>query len=420
MGFPLAVQAASRGFNVTGVDTNKSVIDLINKGKCPVDEPFVKDLAKDLILNGHLSASMDLEGSVALSDAVIVIVPVLLDEDNEADVKNAVSVAEGIGRSARKGTVISFEMTLPVGTMRNVIAPILEKSGLRIEKDIYLVYSPERVKSGIVMKQMRCVPKVVGAFGPKSLRKGIELYRSIFPSKIISVNTLENAEMVKLVGMIYRDVNIALSNEIARYCEKVGIDLDTLIPIINTDGEANMLMPGIGVGGHCTPIYPYFMINDAYRRKAPQLLATLAREINDSQAEYVTHKLYSELGSIKGANIMLMGLGFRPNVKEDTKSPAYLVKSSVERYGGRVFLHDPLYSHKELEKKGFNPIDLRSTRRLDAVVLITAHKEFARMNWQLLKKKGVKVFVDGRNNFMPDEVTKHGIKYIGIGRGLCK
>ena len=202
MGLPIAVQAASRGMNVIGVDVNASVVKAINKGNSPVDEPGVAGAVPELVKTGKLRATTDLKDAVSKSEAIIVIVPVLLTPSNEADLESVIGVAHGIGEAMKRQTIVSFETTLPVGTTRKIILPIIEKGGLKVERDFYLVFSPERVKSNTVMDQMRKIPKVVGGAGPLSLKKGMELYGSIFASEVVSVGTLENAEMVKLAGMI--------------------------------------------------------------------------------------------------------------------------------------------------------------------------------------------------------------------------
>jgi UDP-N-acetyl-D-mannosaminuronate dehydrogenase len=147
-------------------------------------------------------------------------------------------------------------------------------------------------------------------------------------------------------------------------------------------------------------------------------MASLARRINDSQAEHITLRLESVLGTIKGSRILMMGLGFRPGVKEDTKSPAYLIKAAIERRGGKAFICDPLYGPAEFKSRGFSGMDPRSSSRLDGVILVTAHRAFLRQDWSSLRRRGVRAFVDGRNCFDPAIVERHGIRYIGIGKGL--
>ena len=417
MGLPIAVQAASRGVEVIGVDVNKRIVAAINEGLNPVHEPGIEDLLSRAVKAGNLVATDNLKEAVSQADAVIVIVPVLLTNSQQADLSIIEDVSIGISQAMKPGVIVSYETTLPVGTTRNIFLPILEQSGLKVERDFYLVFSPERVKSLMVMDRLNKVPKVVGGAGPLSLEQGLAFYRTILEAEIKSVGTLEKAEMVKLGGMIYRDVNIALVNEMARYCDKAGINLSEIIPFINTDGEAHLLQPGIGVGGHCTPIYPYFLIDDARRRHVPQSLAELARKINDSQAEYISRHLKAELGEIRGANVLLLGLGFRPDVKEDTKSPTYLVKDILEKDGMKVFLYDTLYSEDEICGKGFAYKDLHGTEPIDVVILVTAHSPFLRLDWKGLKERGVKFFIDGRNCFNREDVEKFGIRYMGIGKG---
>jgi nucleotide sugar dehydrogenase len=417
MGLPIAVQAASQGLDVIGIDIKEEVVSAINKGISPIEEPGVESLLHDVVKRGKLRATIDLEYGVSQVNAIIVIVPVLLTNSKQADLFTIKEVTSGISRSMKPGTIVSYETTLPVGTTRNILLPILERSRLKVERDFYLVYSPERVKSLMVLERLNRVPKIVGGAGPLSLKKGIQLYKSILKAEIIDVGTLERAEMVKLAGMIYRDVNIALVNELARYCDRMGINLFEIIPVVNTDGEANLLQPGIGVGGHCTPIYPYFLINDAKQLGIPQTLAKMAREINNEQARYALKRLRDHIGTLQGLKILILGLGFRPDVKEDIESPAYHIKKAAENHGIKVFLYDPLYSKEEIINRGFFYQELYSPDHVDVIIFTTAHSDFLRLDWEKLKKKGIKVFLDGRGCFKKEEVERAGIKYIGIGTG---
>jgi len=415
MGLPLAVQAAHQGISVIGVDVNESIISMINRGESPIDEPEVSELLAEAVARGELEATTDIKRAVKCSDAVIVIVPVLVNSAKQVNLDAISSVAVEIGAVLHSGTIVSFETTVPVGTTRNHLMPLLESKNMKAERDFFLIFSPERVKSQLVLKRLNRTPKIVGAVGPRSLEKGLELYRSILDAKVISVGSLENAEMIKIAGMVYRDVNIALANEIARYCDAKGINISKLVPLINSDGETHFLQPGIGVGGHCTPVYPYFLIHDSKSLGVKQTLAKEAREINDSQAEYIVHRLGERLNNIINIKVLILGLGFRPEVKEDINSPAYLVNKALLGKGAHVSLYDPLYSKDEILKKGFTPADLCTNDHIDAVILVTYHKAFSNIDWNTLKKRGVTVFVDGRNSFHRDSIEKYGIYYIGIG-----
>ncbi|MEW6103499.1 MAG: nucleotide sugar dehydrogenase [bacterium] len=415
MGFPLAVNAASKGWNVIGVDINPKTVEMINNGEMPIDEPGIEGILNDVVKRGLLRATLDLKEAVSIADVVIVIVPVLLDNYNRADLIGIKDVAQRLSKCMKKKVLISFETTLPVGTTRNILKPILESNGLKAEEDFYLIFSPERVKSLMVMERLNKTPKVVGGLGPLSLKKGIDFYKSIVDC-VIDVGSLENAEMVKLMGMIYRDVNIALINEMARYCDELGLDILKIIQSANTDKETYLLEPGIGVGGHCTPVYPYFLINDAEQRGISQSLAKMARRINDDQSEYIINSLEGYFGELTNLNVLLLGLGFRPGVKEDINSPAYLVDRALKTRKVKVFLYDPFYTPNEIIQKGFGYSDIYSNDSMDAVILVTGHKPFLMLDWSRLKEKGVKAFVDGRNCFRKEDVEKEGIAYIRYKR----
>lgn len=422
MGLPIAVQAASRGVEVIGVDSKPATVEAINAGRSPINEPSVEPQLVAAVNAGRLKADTDIVGSVSNADAVIVIVPVLLTQEKRADLSIILDVTEKITKAMNSGTLVSYETTVPVGTTTNVFKPILEQSGMTAEKDFYLVYSPERVKSCFVMENLNRISKVLGGVGPLSAKKGYELYQTILQADVIDVGSTEKAEMVKIAGMVYRDVNIALVNEMARYCDQIGINLCELIPVINSNGEASMLHPGIGVGGHCTPVYPYFLINEAEGVGAPQLLAEKARIINDTQADYIASRLEQCIGNLSGIKILILGLGFRPDVKEDTESSAYLVSQHLESKKAEVFLYDPLYSEFEIREKGFSAGDLYGSEPFDALILVTAHNDFLQLDWEKMKRKNIKIVVDGRNCLNRNLIEGKQIVYIGIGQGdvlLC-
>jgi nucleotide sugar dehydrogenase len=417
MGLPLAVQAAGQGMSVIGVDRSRRVVDAINRGESHIDEPGVANLLSRAVETGHLTASTDLSQAVSQSDIILVIVPVLLNDQKQADLGILEHVTEGISRSMKPGTLVTFETTLPVGTTRNLLCPLLEKQGRLVEEDFYLVFSPERVKSQMVLDRLNAVPKVVGGAGPRSLEKGVHFYKRILGCDIIPMPSLEAAEMVKLAGMLYRDVNIALVNEMSRYCDRMGLNILDIIEAANTNGEAHLLQPGIGVGGHCTPVYPYFLIQDARRRGVAQRLPEMARDINDGQAEHALDRLEGLLGDLKGLRLLILGLGFRPGVKEDATSTAYLLDRLARKRGATPFLYDPLYSEAEISERGFAYRDLYGTEPTDAIVLVTAHESFLKLDWKMLKDAGVRALVDGRNTIDRKKVEEAGIAYVGIGTG---
>lgn len=417
MGLPLACQFAHQGAQVTVCDINERLVATINRGEPPFDEPGLPERLREGVTSGRLRASTDTEKAVRDSEVVVVIVPAVLTADRSIDASILKSVADQIGRSARPGIMVSFETTLPVGGTASLLQPHLEKGGLRAGVDFDLVFSPERVKSQAVFKHLTVNPKVVGGSTPKAAARAAEFYARYLGAPVMNVGTLEAAEMVKLGGMMYRDANIAVANELARYAEQVGVDLPALREAINSDGEAHLLAPGIGVGGHCTPVYPYFLIRDAERRKIPATIAQRSREINDGQAAHMVGALERVWGPLASKRVMILGLAFRPEVKEDILSSAYLIREALQARGAQVTLHDPLFDAEEIQKKGFTPGQLGAAGTApEVLVLNTAHQAYRSLDFADLARQGVTAVIDGRNAWDAAKVTAAGITYLGVGQ----
>ena len=417
MGLPLAVWMASRGVSVWACDINPAVVRAIEAGDPNIDEPGVHELLHDALAAGSLQATTDTAAAVAESDVVIVIAPAILTSAYEADLSNLKSASSDIARGLRPGTLVIYETTVPVGTTRGQLLPILETSGLTLGDGLSVAYSPERVKSRLVMQHLQETPKIVGGFDEASGARAGEFYREALGAPVTDVGSPEAAEFVKLAGMIYRDVNIALANQLSDYAEAAGLDTVDLFDAANTDGECALLSPGIGVGGHCTPIYPYFLIQDAKRRQVDASIVATARQVNDSQPERMTVRLERQLGSLHGVRVGILGFGFRPEVKEHICSPTFLLEAALRSRGADVRVHDPLYTAEELADHGFATWDPDSAGwRPEAVVLATGHAAYAQLDLDGLHAAGLRAVVDGRRFWDPDTVSARGLHYIGTGR----
>lgn len=414
MGLPLACQLAARGATVIACDVNPAIVEAINQGCMPFAEPGVAGLLTEAHKSGSISATTDVGLAVRGSDAVIVIIPVLLTAQKTADTRGIESVTRQIAASLRPGMMISYETTLPVGTTRKVLCPILETSGLRAGDDFDVVFSPERVKSQSVLKHLTSVPKIVGGVSSASARRGADFYRQ-YLAPVIDVESLEAAEFAKLAGMIYRDVNIALANELAAYAEMARVDFSAAREAANTDGESSLLIPGIGVGGHCAPVYPYFLLQHAGSPQREYPLTSAARATNDLQTARMLERAERLGARLAGAELLILGLGFRPSVKEHTLSPAFLLKKAAEECGAQVYLHDPLYSEEEISDFGFKPWEWLSTRMPEVVVLNTAHPGYADPNFVSWQKRGARYVIDGRNFWSAESATAAGLFYVAPG-----
>lgn len=415
MGLPLACLFAENGADVTVCDINRNVVDAVESGRCPYEEPGLAEYLARNHAAGRLHATNNTTTAAGAADVIVIIVPAHLTPDRDIDYTILKSAATAAAKGLRKGALVSFETTVSVGGTRNVLIPVLEEhSGLRAGRDFKICFSPERVKANRVFEKLQETPKVVGGFDPESARAAEEFYDRFLGARVVNVGTLEAAEFAKLADMLYRDVNIALANELAAYSEVVGADFNLVREAANTGGEANLLLPGIGVGGHCTPVYPYFVIRDGVRRGKPQRLAALAREINEMQPAQCVQRLASQWQPLAGRRVHIMGLGFRPDVKVDTFSTAYAVRDALAAHRAVVTLEDPLYTDEELRKAGFQSARVGKDP-LDAVIGNTAHSAFRTPDFTRWHASGVRAVLDGRDMWNKEAAEAAGLLYLRVG-----
>ena len=397
-----------------GYGIDPAIVQSIANGNCPYEEPGLSALMADLHQAGRLTATTDTTSAVSGADVIVVIVPAHLTPDRDIDFSILQQASAEVGKGLKPDTLVVYETTLAVGGTRRCLIPVLEEhSGLRAGEDFLVAYSPERVKANLVLERLESTPKVVGGLDAASRARAVELYSRYLRAPVDDVGSLEAAEMTKLLGMLYRDVNIALANELASFCEVAGVDFERIRVAANTDGEANLLLPGIGVGGHCTPVYPYFLTRESRRRGITQRLSEAAREINDQQPLKQLERIAHVWKPLDGQRVHILGLGFRPGVKVDTFSPAYQLRRALEECSAEVTIEDPHYSDEELKAAGFVPGRVEGAA---VAVLNTAHTEFAHPDFSAWRRADLEVALDGRNLWNQEEAEAAGLLYFGIGR----
>lgn len=414
MGLPLACVFGKHGASVTVADVNSSLVAQINAGMCPYEEPGLAELITKLHAAGCLNATTDTAEATSVSDAIVLIVPAHLTPGRDIDFAILKEASVEVGKGLREGALVVYETTVSIGGTRRNLIPVLEEhSRMRAGTGFLVAYSPERVKANLVLSRLETTPKVVGGVDPRSREAAIALYRTYLGAPVEDVGTLEAAESAKLIGMLYRDVNIALANELAAYCELAGVDFERVRKAANSDGESNLLLAGIGVGGHCTPVYPYFLTRESRRLGMGQRISEAAREINDNQPARQLDRVAAAWQNLEGKRVHILGLAFRPEVKVDTLSPAFSLREHLERLGASVTLEDPYYTDDELRAAGFSP---GSVYEAQLVVLNTAHKQFAEPDFARWHDAGVEAVLDGRNLWDRYAVEATGINYFGVGR----
>ena len=410
IGLPLAVQIARSGHSVVGCDINPEVVELVNRAEPPFPgEAGLEEALAEVIASGALRAQVDTTAAVAEGpDLVVTVPPLAVDGDAKPDWAALDSAIAAIGAGLQAGTTVAVETTLPVGTTRGRIAPALAAaSGLVAEEEFFTVFSPERVYSGRIFADLAAYPKLVGGLSDAGEQRGAELYGSFLEAEIWPMGSAEAAEMVKLAETTYRDINIAFANELARFADRAGIDVERVIEAANSQPFSHIHSPGIAVGGHCIPVYPRFYLEG----DPDAALPAAARAVNDAMPAYAAERLEKALGGLQGARVLVLGAAYRGGVKETAFSGVFGVSKALEALGASALVSDPLYSDEELTALGLTPWDGEA---IDAAIVQADHAEYAKLSAADLP--GARIVLDGRGVLDAASLAAAGIAVELIGR----
>jgi len=422
IGLPLAVQFASKGHDVVGVDVSQRTVDLVNQATEPFPgEAHLQERLSELVPAGRLRATTEYADAVPGADAVVLVVPLFVDEVTaEPDFGWMDAATKSLGEVLTPGTLVSYETTLPVGTTRNRWKPMLEEaSGLVEGVDFDLVFSPERVLTGRVFEDLRKYPKLVGGLSERGAERAVEFYEAVLDfdprpdlprgNGVWDLGSAEASELAKLAETTYRDVNIGLANQFARYAAKTGIDVYQVIEASNSQPYSHIHMPGIAVGGHCIPVYPrLYLWNDP-----EATVVAAARAANAGMPDYTIGLLEGAYGSLEGARVAVLGAAYRGGVKETAFSGVFGAVEALRNRGAVPLVHDPLYTDEELERLGFQPYHLGEP--VDAAVVQADHAEYRELGPADLP--GIKAVADGRRVSSADKWP--GVVYRVIGKAVA-
>jgi nucleotide sugar dehydrogenase len=301
---------------------------------------------------------------------------------------------------------------------------MLERTAkLKAGQDFLLAYSPERVSSGFIFRDLRNYPKVVGAIDEQSLAAAVAFYRSVLEADIITMASTDEAEFVKLIETTYRDVNIALANEFACFADAHGLDVVAAIATANTQPYSHIHTPGVGVGGHCIPVYPYFLLAGVERSTAHGLLPELprlvlprcARRINDAMAEYAVSRIEAIVDSLEHQSVLILGVAYRGDVRETAFTSARLLQDTLRDHGATVYAEDPLYSEDELRARGFMPLLPEHKEEIQAIVLQADHQVYQEYDFSCFPH--CRLLLDGRRALCRERIEALGMRYVAIGDG---
>ncbi|HEV2770365.1 MAG TPA: nucleotide sugar dehydrogenase [Solirubrobacteraceae bacterium] len=411
IGLPLAVQLARAGHEVVGCDIDAEVVATVAAGRAPF--PGEEGLAlplEEAVGAGRLRASTDTAAAVRTGPDLVALVPPLVVDAANLPAWGALdAVCAAVGAGLQQGTTVALETTVPVGTTRQRVAPALEAaSGLTAGRDFDVVFSPERVSSGRVLRDLATYPKLVGGLDPAGEARGTELYASFVDAEVRALGSAETAELAKLAETTYRDVNIALANEFARHADELGVDVATVIEAANSQPYSHIHRPGVAVGGHCIPVYPRFYLAG----HPTAMLPAMGRAVNEQMPGYAAELLGAALGGLDGARVAVLGIAYRGGVRETAFSGARALAGVLAAAGAQVVATDPLYSPGEVEAEGFVPWDGLSA--VDGAVVQADHAEYADLTPGDLP--GVRAVVDGRWVLDPEPFRAAGVTVRRIGR----
>jgi len=418
VGSSLASVWLRAGAHVLGVDKSLKVLENARKGKTHVPEPGVNEAFSRGLKDKKFHVYDDLVKASLDAHMKLICVPVLLTDSFSADLAAIKQVASAIGRGLKKGDIVSLNPSVPPGTSEDVILPVLEKeSGLKVERDFYMVYNPERIYEGRAIEDIEDrYSAVVAGAGPKSLEIGRKLYSLIAKKGVIGMSSLRTAETEKLLEGVYRDVNIALANELAKFCEKVGVDFWEAREAANSQPFCQIHKPGAGVGGACIPVYPQFILHTADINKVECNITRLGRNVNDSMPAYCVDQGVKLIDGtdVSQSTIALLGLAFRGGVSDTRMSPTYKIIEELKKLKVKeIRVHDPLVASDPSL-----PTDIvlmssisNAVQGADLVILVSDHPEYRNLTQQDFG--GVPVY-DGRG--ILDKSRFAGGRFASIGR----
>lgn len=400
IGLPLAAQFASRGHEVVGVDVNEAVVDAVNAAKEPFSgERGLQDRLSELVPSGLLRATTSFADAVSGAEAVVIVVPLFVDSEGQPAFDGMDGATRAVAENLSPGTLICYETTLPVGTTRTRWKPLLEEvSDLKEGRDFYLAFSPERVLTGRIFDDLRRYPKLIGALSPEGAARATAFYDAVLefderpdlprPNGVWDLGSPEASEFAKLAETTFRDVNIGLANQFARFADQNGIDIYRVIEASNSQPYSHIHRPGIAVGGHCIPIYPRLYL----WRDPEATIVSAARAANEGMPAYAVDRLEGVHGSLDGARVVVFGAAYRGGVKETAVSGVFPLVEALKGRGATVLVHDPMYSDEELGALGFTPFHLGEPA--DAAVIQADHAEYRALRPGDVK--GIKSLIDGR------------------------
>jgi UDP-N-acetyl-D-mannosaminuronic acid dehydrogenase len=420
VGLPTAAVFANAGYRVTGADINKERVNVISLAKCPFKESGLNELIERVVRKGTLKATTDTVQAVREADIAVVCVQTPVTEDKKPNLTYLRTACEAVAEGLSKGKLVVVESSVPPGAMKNLVAITLERgSGLKCGEDFWLVYCPETMAPGKALQEFVENPRVVGGYNLGSAQIAVELFGMVSKGKI-AITDCMSAEVAKLAGNTFRDVNIAFANELALICEQIGVDVMEVIRLVSMHPRAkNVHRPGCGVGGPCLIKDPYLLLHLAKEKGFESRVIESSREVNAQMPDHTVKliiKALNEAGkNVKNSKVAVLGSAYKGEVDDATDTPAERIIRNLMELGAKVVVYDP-YSDEGFGAEKAQDL-MKAVEGADCIVTATDHEIFRDLDLREIKVLMTEspVIVDGRRIVNPKKAKNQKFRYSGIG-----
>ena len=425
IGLPTALSFAKSGLQTIGVDINTELVNMINSGEYTLkDEPEFDKVFEDVINQKKFSAITDISKAVPGCDVVLLSLPTPMDDQNVPDYSALLTVGKSLNGLLSNGQIVIVESTVEPGLIENELLQSIEgpnktlKSGI----DFHLAVCPENANPGEIMKDFKQLPRLVGAIDEKISSIVSQIYTHVFGVELISMSNCKTANAVKLTSNVFRDINIAFVNELAILFEKLGIDTYAVIEAAKRKYNFQSHFPGPGVGGPCLPINSYQFLNMARRTGSKLSIIERSREINEKMPDHVINLTLDGFKkcnkSIKDSSVLILGISYKPDVKDVQLSPAKIIINKLKALGARIKIYDPYYKGSQVFGINVEQNIEDVLSKVDASIIITAHKEFQEINPKIFTKMKTPILIDSRGIIDTSSANAAGLVFRGLGRGI--
>ena len=423
IGLPTALSFAKSGLETIGVDINETLVDDINSGIFPLkDEPGYEEIFHEVLESKKFSATTKIETAIPHSDLILLSLPTPMDENNIPDYSALITVGKQLSELLSPNSLVIVESTIEPGFIEDEIIPIISKSGkLKINKTFFIGVCPENANPGEILHDFTTLPRLVGGTSNNITKIIKTIYNFVFPVELIEMPNCKTANAVKLTTNVFRDINIAFVSELSLLFEKLGIDTMKVLNAATKKYNFQVHYPGAGVGGPCLPINSYQLLNAGRRTGVNLNLIEQGRKINEKMPEHViqlTLDAFKEANElIQGSDILILGVSYKPDVKDIQLTPAKHVIKKLQSLGAKIHIYDPYFTGNEIFGIKVQENLDQIIEKVNASIIITAHKEFQKIELTFFKKMKTSILIDTRGIVEPTFASQAKLIFRGLGRG---